>query len=140
MKSKKIENDHVLIEELWKEYASAIMAGDSDRWLELWIPEGKQMPPGAPARDGIDEIRAGNQPMFELFNWHITKFPSEIRIIGDHACSHGEYEYALTPKEGGETISGTGKFLTILTRQTDGSWKIAVDCFNDNAVSDSAWD
>jgi uncharacterized protein (TIGR02246 family) len=137
MKMVKKENDQALIEALWKEYASAMIAGDIDRWLELWIFEGKQMPPGAPARIGIDEIRAGNEPTFDLFNWHIAIFPSEIRIINDHAYSHGEYEYALTPKEGGEKISGTGKFLTILARQTNGTWKIAVDCFNDNAPPDA---
>jgi uncharacterized protein (TIGR02246 family) len=133
----KTESEQVLIEELWKEYASAMMAGDTDRWLELWIPEGKQMPPDAPARVGIDEIRAGNQPLFELFKWHIDIFLSETRIFGDHAYSHGEREYALTPVEGGETTSRAGKFLTILARQRDGAWKITVDCFNDNAPPDT---
>jgi ketosteroid isomerase-like protein len=38
----------------------------------------------------------------------------------------------MTPKEGGQTIRGRGKFLSILKKQADGSWKFAIDCFNDN--------
>ncbi len=129
--------DQALIEKLWNEYASAVMAGDIDRWLELWAPEGKQMPPGVPACVGIDAIREGNQPMLENFNTQMEIFPSEIKIIGDKAYSHGEYEYAFTPVGGGKTVSRTGKFLTILIRQADGAWKIAIDCFNDNAPPDT---
>jgi len=38
----------------------------------------------------------------------------------------------MTPKAGGKTIKLDGKYLTILERQADGSWKIAIDCFNSN--------
>jgi hypothetical protein len=33
-------------------------------------------------------------------------------------------------KRRGETKSYSGKFLDILEKQADGSWKIAIDCFN----------
>lgn len=129
----KQNSDTVLINELLGEYIAAINAGDMDRWMAVWSPEGKQMPPGAPARVGLEEIRAGNQPMFELFDTEMTVFPDEFRILDDYTYTHGNYEYAMTPKEGGRTISGSGKFLSILARQADGSWKFAIDCFNDNA-------
>jgi uncharacterized protein (TIGR02246 family) len=122
-----------VIHALWKEYAAAIKAGDMDRWLALWIPEGKQMPPGAPQRIGMEQIREGNSPLLDLFDSVLDIVPDEVRIVGDHAISHGNYGYNLTPKEGGETVSGKGKFLTIFVRQADGSWKIAIDCFNDDA-------
>ncbi len=126
-----------LILEIWTEYASAVMAGDLERWLALWIPEGKQMPPNAPARLGLDQIREGNEPLITLFDTEMAIHPDEVRILGDHAFSHGNYEYAITPKEGRETLAAEGKFLTILVRQANGSWKIAIDCFNDNAPPNS---
>jgi ketosteroid isomerase-like protein len=43
------------------------------------------------------------------------------------------HEFVLKPKEGGEATNGSGKYLTILEKQIDGSWKVAVDCFNYNA-------
>ena len=57
----------------------------------------------------------------------------EIRILGDLAYSHGTLEYEITPKEGGETRSYSVKFLDVLEKQVDGSWKIAIDCHNYNS-------
>jgi ketosteroid isomerase-like protein len=42
------------------------------------------------------------------------------------AYPHGTLEYEITPKEGGETRSYSGKFLDTLEKQVDGSWKIAI--------------
>jgi len=44
------------------------------------------------------------------------------------------YTLTMTPKAGGETINAMpdGKALTLLERQSDGSWKIVYDCFNSN--------
>jgi ketosteroid isomerase-like protein len=53
-------------------------------------------------------------------------------ILGDQAYSHGTYEFDMASKEGGETRSYSGKFLDILEKQVDGSWKIAIDCQNYN--------
>ncbi len=118
------------------EYVGAIRAGDMERWIALWIPEGKQMAPNAPAHIGLEAIREGNRPLLELFDTEMSIFPDEVRVLGDHAYTHGNYDYSMTPKEGGPAISGSGKFLTILKKQADGSWKIAIDCFNENAPPD----
>lgn len=129
--------DTTAIKVVWQEYEAAIEAGDIDRWLELWIPEGKQMPPGVPSRHGLKQIREGNLPLMELFDVEIAISPEVIQIVGDVAYSHGDYTYALTPKEGGDRVKTPGKFLTILNRQPDNSWKIAVDCFNDSVATAS---
>ncbi|MCH7939879.1 MAG: nuclear transport factor 2 family protein [Candidatus Marinimicrobia bacterium] len=64
------------------------------------------------------------------FNMGITN--EEVRVAGDWAFARGTYTAILTPKAGGETIDIDGKYLTILERQVDGSWKIFRDCFNSN--------
>ena len=137
MLMEKQDTDSVLINELLDDYVSSIRAGDMERWIALWESDGKQMPPNAPARFGHQEIREGNRPLLELFSTEMTVYPDELRILGDHAYTHGNYDYAMTPKEGGRAIIGSGKFLSILKKQADGSWKFAVDCFNDNAAAQS---
>lgn len=126
-------SDVAKINELWKEYAAAMTAGDMDRWISLWIEDGIQMPPDTPQRAGKELIRAENQPSLDFFDWQIAIYPDAVRVLGDQAYSHGSYEFVITPKEGGDTLEGKGKFLTILQRQIDGSWKLAVDCFNYDA-------
>ena len=133
MVAEAVQTDVVLIKELMRDYVETIKDGDMEGWLSLWVPEGKQMAAGAPARMGREAIREGNRPLLELFTTVLRIHPDELRILGDHAYTHGNYDYAMTPKEGGEAITGSGKFLTILQKQEDGEWKFAIDCFNDNA-------
>jgi uncharacterized protein (TIGR02246 family) len=123
--------DVAQVYELWNEYAAAANDGNMERWIALWIDDGIQMPPGAPRRVGKEEIRRGMQPLFDLFD--TTKMvvqPEEVRILGDWAYSHGSYQFEMTPKDGGETKSYSVKFLDVLEKQVDGSWRIAIDCHN----------
>jgi len=76
------------------------------------------------------------QSSFDLFNWKIAvdcEEVEEVKVAGDWAFARGNYTYTLTPKEEGKTIKGNGKYLSILAKQADGSWKFARDCFNNNA-------
>jgi len=91
------------------------------------------MPPDTPARIGKEEIREKMKPLFDQFIIKIPITSKEIRVAGDLAFSRGTYTLSTTPKAGGEATRVTGKYLTILERQADGSWKIARDCFNYNA-------
>jgi uncharacterized protein (TIGR02246 family) len=123
------------IYDLWNDYAAAATDGDMERWIALWIDDGIQMAPGAPRRVGKAEIRRGMQPLFDLFD--TTKMviqPEEVRILGDRAYSHGTLEFERAPKAGGELKSYSVKFLAILEKQVDGSWKIAIDCHNCNTL------
>jgi len=123
--------DVAQVYELWNEYAAAANDGDMERWIALWIDDGIQMPPGAPRRVGREQIRREMQLLFDHFDTRkMIIQPEEVRILGDRAYSHGTYEFEMAPKEGGETKSHSGKFLDILEKQVDGSWKIAVDCRN----------
>jgi len=132
--------DVAQVYELWNEYATAANDGDMERWISLWIDDGIQMPPGVPRRVGKEEIRREMQPLFDHFNMSKMIIQTEeVRILGDRAYSHGTYECEMTPKEGGETRSYSGKFLDILEKQVDGSWKIAIDCHNYNMPSESVW-
>jgi len=126
--------DMAQIYELWENYgAEWSPGGDFERWMDMWIPDGIQLPPDAPRNMGKEQIRAANQPGFDETDWEMTIIPDEVRVLGDRAYAHGTYDFAFTPKEGGKTTQGSGKFLTILEKQADGSWKIAIDCFNFNA-------
>ena len=124
------ETDIALIHELWVEYVSALISGDMERWMSLWISEGIEMQPAGQRHSGIEQIGAALQPVIDLFDSEMTILPESVHIIGDWAYSYGSYKHAITPKEGGESISDAGMFLTVLERQANGSWKIAITCFN----------
>lgn len=70
------------------------------------------------------------QPMFEASNQTAIIDVGDVQILGQRAYSHGTFDITVTPKEGGDTLELQGSFLTILEKQDDDSWKIAIDCFN----------
>lgn len=125
--------DVALVYELWNEYTAAANEGNIERWMSLWAEDGIQMAPDAPPRFGKEQVKAAMQPTFDLFTTsNMIVNTEEVHILGDRAYSHGTYTFDMTPKEGGETMSYSGKFLDILVKQADGSWKIAIDCRNYN--------
>ena len=133
-----VEADIAAIEDLVNEYGATVNAGDLDLWISLWADDGIQMPPNAPAVIGKEQIRANNESMFAEFVLEMVVTNKEVRVAGDLAFARGTYTLSLTPKAGGETTTIDGKYLSIVERQTDGSWKFARDCFNDNAPPEEA--
>lgn len=128
-----IASDVAQVYELWNEWAAACHAGDFERWMSLWVDDALQMAPDEPPRVGKEQIRAGNKPSFDLSMMsNMVINTQEVRILGDQAYSYGTYTFDVTPKEGGETTSLSGKYLDILAKQADGSWKVIIDCHNYN--------
>lgn len=129
--------DVAQIYHLWCEYAAAANEGDIGRWIALWIEDAIQLPPGSPRRVGKEQIRRRTQHLFEHLESHkMVIQPEEVRVLGDLAYAHGTYEFECVPKSGGEARQYRGKFLDILEKQIDGSWKIAIDCHNCDTLSE----
>jgi uncharacterized protein (TIGR02246 family) len=124
------EADVAAINEIWIQYAGSFSSGDLDSWISLWADNGIQMAPDAPAVIGKEQIRAKYESIFPEFIFKLAIANEEVRVADDWAFSTGTYAASITPKAGGETAEIAGKYLTILERQADGSWKIVRDCFN----------
>jgi uncharacterized protein (TIGR02246 family) len=123
-------SDRAAIRDLWQTYQTSRVEGDADTWLGLWHPGGIQMPPGVPARS-FNEVEEGVRASFApgvVTSMQID--PQEIQILGDWAYARGVYTSGRTVD--GEEVEIDGKFMTILRRQDDGSWKIYRDIFNSN--------
>jgi uncharacterized protein (TIGR02246 family) len=125
-------DDVANVEAVWDEYVAAANDEDTERWLALWAVDGLRVPPSefGPRQFGKDEIRAVMNPAFAAFDNVITIDSEGIEILGEKAYSYGTFELSLTPKEGGDTLTLIGNFLTILGKQEDGSWKILIDTWN----------
>lgn len=122
------------VNEIWSQYSSSLNSGDNDAWLSLWTDDGIQMPPNSPPVIGKEQIRARNQAALDQFTVDIEITNEEVRVAGDWAYARGTYTATLTPKQGGEALFIDGKYMTILERQPDGSWKIHRDIFNSNVA------
>jgi uncharacterized protein (TIGR02246 family) len=117
---------------IFAKYAASLAAGDADAWATLWTEDGVQMPPDAPPVVGKSQIREKLRSLLAQFRFDMRIHTEEVRTAGDWAFARGLYDATLTPKAGGRQIPIDGKFMTILARQPDGSWRIYRDIFNSN--------
>src|SRR5262249_45816963 len=113
-------------------HIEALNADDPDGWVDLFTPDGIQMPPGYPANVGRESIRGWTRAFMEPFRVEFALSADEVQIVGDWAFARGRYRVALHPKAGGHTVRDEGKYITLYERQSDGQWGIARDIWNSN--------
>ncbi|MEJ2358294.1 MAG: nuclear transport factor 2 family protein [Deinococcales bacterium] len=127
--------DKAAIQQVWVAYTNAVETGNADAYMALWADGGVQMPPGAPPNIGKDMIRARTEKGMAADaenNVVMNIDAKEITVLGDYAYSRGLYTVDVSGSDGNALAHVDGKFMTILRRQDDGSWKIYRDIFNSN--------
>jgi uncharacterized protein (TIGR02246 family) len=119
------------VDEAW---ARAAKAGDGQAIAALYVADAVLLPPGEPIVKG----EAAKKYWVDFGNGYAG--PTELNTMtveggGDVATAIGTYTMTLTPKKPGAKPLPTdeGKYIEVLKRQSDGSWKIAYDIWNPNA-------
>ena len=129
-----VEDDIAAINELWNLYGIATTSGDLELYVSLWDDSGISMGPDGPATIGIEQIRASMEGFFAVFNLEgIPIVVEEAEVAGDWAFTRVAFRISVTPKGEPEASPRSGKALSILKRQADGSWKLYIDCWNYDA-------
>lgn len=129
-----LEADIVAINALYDEYTSGANSGDLERFIAVWADDATRMETGIPAIIGKKQIETHFKALFEGFNNEVAVYGEiDIGASGDLAYSRGNYTLSFTPKDGGPKTTIDGKWVDVLKRQTDGSWKIYIDSVSDNA-------
>ncbi len=126
----------------------AVNAGDLEAYLAVSAEDVVLLPPNEPPVVGKEAFRAWAQGLFGQFTFEETMSSDEVVVAGDWGFDSGTYTIRPTPKVAGEAAEGTsierpeigreldyaqtGKYLWILKRQPDGSWKIARGMWSSN--------
>lgn len=130
-----LEADKAAIANLWSNYAKYGAEGNLDGWLALHERDAYKMPQDQPMFQpwaDVEAQRAKWEKRSQGFNTQMSVEPREIEVLGDYAYSMGTYQQVFTPKAGGAATVFDGKFLTVLHKGSDGTWRILRDCYNSN--------
>lgn len=133
--SSTLEQDIAAIEAMSKARALAFNEGNADNIALHFTEDAILMAPGQPASQGKEAVRAYYQSIFDTYQTSLTSYYDEVKVDGDLAYGRGFAEVVLTPRSGGASISSTAKYLNILQRQPDGSWKTTHDIWNGNETA-----
>ena len=123
-----VEADIAAIKELYNQYCLAGNTGDLDLFMTLWTDDAIRMDHNNFAVVGKEKIRSHFKVRFDPFDNKIALYGEiEVEVSGDLAFARDNVILDITPKGKDTTTHFDVKFLDILKRQTDGSWKIYID-------------
>jgi ketosteroid isomerase-like protein len=103
----------------------AVNAGDVEAEVGRFEPDGVYMWPGVPAIEGHEALRRWFEMRFSKFEIELESETLELEVVGEWAFERGRSVARIRPREGGEAQVVRGKYLNILRRQADGTWRIS---------------
>jgi ketosteroid isomerase-like protein len=121
------DNDITAIKAATREYRDAELANEWATVTQLYTENAVRLIPDIQTIRGRDAILQE----FLARPYIITEYDQQIEEIegyNDLAVVRGVFSWAI--ERNGEFFKGTGKYIAIYRKQTDGSWLIDKDIFN----------
>jgi uncharacterized protein (TIGR02246 family) len=115
-------------------FAAAANAGNIDGVIAVYAEDASLLPPNLPPQKGRDAIRKFWGGFLGAYTVRFDINSETVEGRGDLAYTVGHYTLSATPKaKGPPPIEEEGKFVEVLKRQPDGSWKYVVDMYSPNS-------
>jgi|RhiMetdeSRZDD1v2_1073273.scaffolds.fasta_scaffold00262_56 ketosteroid isomerase-like protein len=116
-------------------FASALNSGNIEAIARTYDDEAWLLPPQAPMVRGQEGIRGFWAGLVRSYVVHLKFGVYRYEIRDDLAYVVGHYHLETTPRspEVPPLAPEDGKFLEILKRQKDGSWRYLMDMYSANA-------
>jgi uncharacterized protein (TIGR02246 family) len=118
-------------------FEQAMLAGDAAALSSFYADDAVVLAQGQPKVEGIDAIRAEFDQMSpeEARPTAFSLDPESIVVSasGDMAYDVGTFTYT-GPGPDGTEMTDNGKYVAIWKPAADGTWKIAVDIWNSDAM------
>lgn len=127
------EADVAAVNALREREVAAAETGNVAALLELRTHDFVAMPPDQPSVRGKGAIEEFLNGMFGQMELEETVVSQGVVVAGDLAYDRGTFSGTARPKGGGESMAIDGKYLWILERQADGSWRYAVQMWSNKA-------
>lgn len=112
-----------------KRFAEAYNRGDIAAAVEFYTRDAKFLNPNTEIISGKKAIKEFLEAGRAMGLRRISFKGVEAGCDGDLAYERGIINMDIAP-EGGQAMKDKGKYLVVMKRQADGSWKVAVDIWN----------
>jgi uncharacterized protein (TIGR02246 family) len=125
--------DETKIRSVDSAFAAAANAGDVAGIVAVYASDAALLAPNLPPQKGHDAIQAFWSGLLDAYTVRFELGSDTIEGRGDLAYNQGHYRFTAVPKaKGAPGSADEGKFVEILRKQPDGSWKYVVDMYSSN--------
>jgi uncharacterized protein (TIGR02246 family) len=110
-------------------------AKDVEKWAGFFAEDASGLFPGAGILNGRAAIKAAIASLCADPNFSLSLQSTRAMASkgGDMAYLQGTYIMTMTDPKTKKPMMDKGKYLTVFTKQPDGSWKAIVDTFNSDS-------
>lgn len=129
--------DRAAIQQLIEDFDASTAAGDVDALMATYTADPVALPPGAPVARGAEAVRELWGAFLAQGDVVTENTGRRTRVSGDLATTWGTWTSTVTAEDGTETADA-GKFMFVAVRQSDGSWKSAVNIWNSDTTPETA--
>ncbi len=126
--------DEAAVRAVDAEWARAATAGDAKALTAVYAPDATLLPPNEQNVKG-EAVGKYNADMLSAYPAKMELTTEAVEGRGDLAYAVGTWKAIPTPKKAGAKPLPTeeGKYLEVLKKQADGSWKLVYDMWSSNA-------
>lgn len=126
--------DEAAIREADVAWSRVAEAKDAEGHNAYFLEDAVVLAPNEPMVVGKAAIRKMVGDMFAMPGFSVKWQPTKVEVArsGDLGYSIGTTEFSMNDAKG-MPITDRGKYATVWKKQTDGSWKVAVDMFNSDS-------
>ena len=129
--------DLAALNALRSQFAAALNSSDAAAAAACYADDAVLMLPNQAAIEGRQGIQGWLEASFKEGSAKIAHTPLETQVAGDWAYERGNLAVTVTPKSG-KPMEESVKYIVIVKRQPDGSWKVYRDISNSNNPSPPA--
>jgi ketosteroid isomerase-like protein len=112
-----------------QDWALACNTKQLDDLVELYVPDALVQRPNVPAVRGAAAIREFFFGVLEAGMSEVELDPVRTELFGDFGYEAGRCK-SLVPIAMGKRREERGKYLVLLSRQSNGEWRIVADCWS----------
>ena len=117
-------------------FRASVNSGNAAAVAGVYSNDASLLPPNLPVQRGRTAIKGFWGGLLDAYTVTFEITPDVIEGRGDLAYNMGHYRFAAVPKSKSQPgIADEGKFVEILRKQSDGSWKYVVDIYNSNLAA-----